>query len=192
MVWIAGDRFVVLSRDGTIRECSLAGGAGQTFQLVDPETRGWPFSKRHVPSPSLAELELIHLQDRAFAVDLYEFRLELDMPSTDVSAGGDPWASVPVTYRIVRDAEGWDREVKQVIRLAGKIRRGYVAIWSKEPTRIIAGLRELAREVRNHLDEIVVDDRWLPSLYHRGRAVAEPELCDILIADGSDEAARAR
>ncbi|MCW2285055.1 hypothetical protein M2323_003025 [Rhodoblastus acidophilus] len=191
MAWIARDRFAVLSRDGTVRECSLEGGVGQTFQLVDPETRVWPFSKRYVPSPGLAELELIHLQDRAFAVDLYEFRLEFELPSTDVSAGGDPCAPVPVAYRIVRDAEGWDREVKQVNRLAEKIRRGYVTIGSKEPARIIAGLRELAREVRDHFDEIVVDDRWLPSLHHRGSAITEPEFCDILIADGSDEAVRA-
>jgi len=52
-------------------------------------------------------------------------------------------------------------------------------------------LHELANEVRDHLEEIVVDHRWLPSLHYRGKPVTEAELCEILIADGSDEAVRA-
>ncbi|WP_143279097.1 hypothetical protein [Bradyrhizobium sp. C9] len=186
IAWIAHDRFVVLSGDGTVRELSIAGAVGQTYQLVDPKTGRWTFTE-----PSLFPHELIHLRNRAFEITAFNHRLEFDLPSMAPSSAGALGAPIPLAYRVVADVAARNAEVKKVDSLAEAIRRGYVKIGAKEPARMIAGLRELAREAREHLDEIVVDDRWLPTLHCRGKAVGETEFCDILAADGSDAAARA-
>jgi hypothetical protein len=183
VAWSSHDRLVVLSRDGTVRELSLSAGVGPAYRLVDPAGGAWPFSTRDIFPP-----ELIHLHGNAFAVDLYNFRLEFDLPSADKLGAGNLAVSTTLAYRVVRDGEAHQAEVKQIDRLTEEIRRGYVKIGSKEPARIIAGLHELAAEVRNHLDEIVVDHRWLPSLQYRGKAITETEFCDILVTDGSDAA----
>ncbi|GKQ51500.1 hypothetical protein [Bradyrhizobium sp. Ce-3] len=186
IAWIARDRFVVLSRDGTVRELSIAGDVGQTYQLVDPKTGTWSFTE-----PSLFPHELIHIRSSAFAITAFNHRLEFDLPSMAASSVGALGAPIPLAYRAVADVAARNAEVKRVDSLAEAIRRGYVKIGSKEPARLIAGLRELAREAREHFDEIVVDERWLPTLHYRGKAVGETEFCDILAADGSDAATRA-
>jgi hypothetical protein len=183
MAWNSSDRVVVLSRDGTVREISLSAGIGPAHRLVSPADGAWPFSDRDTFPP-----ELIHLQGNAFAVDLFDFRLEFELPSGGSFGPGNLEGSTPLAYRVVKDRDAHQAEVKEVDRLAEAIRRGFVKIGSKEPVRIIAGLQELAREVRDHLDEIVVDHRWLPSLQYRGKAITESEFCDILVADGSDAA----
>lgn len=183
--WIDNDHVVVLSLDGTVREVSLSGGTGRAYRLVDPLTGTWPYVH---PTPVLPSL--IHLQARSFAVDVLSSRLEFDLPSLRPGKLDDLLSSTPLPYRLVRDVAGYQAEVSHVDRLAEAIRRGYVKIASKEPATIIAGLGKLAREVSLHLDEIVVDDRWLPSLFIRGKPIGEEELCNILVADGSAGAAR--
>jgi hypothetical protein len=186
MAWRSADRLVVLSRDGSVRELSLSAGIGPAYRLASPGDGAWPFSDRDTFPP-----ELIHLRGTTFAVDLYDFRLEFDLPSDGKLGAANIAVSTPLVYRVVKDRERHNVEVQEVDRLAEAIRRGFVKIGSKDPARIIAGLRELAGEVREHIDEIVVDHRWLPSLQYRGKAVTEAELCEILVADGSDEAVRA-
>ena len=186
MAWSSRDRLIVLSRDGTVREISLSAGIGPAWRLVDPASGAWPFSARDIFPP-----ELIHLQRNVFAVDLYNFRLEFELPSSENFGPANLGVSTTLTYRVVRDGKAHEAEVKEVDRLTEEIRRGYVKISSKDPARIIKGLHELAAEVRDHLDEIVVDHRWLPSLQYRGKAIPESEFCDILVADGSDAAVAA-
>jgi hypothetical protein len=180
MAWSARDRLVVLSRDGSVREISLTAGIGPAYRLVDQAGSAWPFSTRDVFPP-----ELIHLHGNTFAVDLYNFRLEFDLPAGEKFGPANLSASTPLAYRVVRDGEAHQAEIKKVDRLTEEIRRGYVKVSSKDPARIIVGLHELAAEVRGHLAEIVVDHRWLPSLQYRGKAITESEFCDILVADGS-------
>lgn len=183
MAWKSRDSLVALSRDGTVREVSLSAGIGPAYHLVSPKDGAWPFSERDTFPP-----ELIHLRGDVFAVDLYNFRLEFELPPGAGFGPGNLTGSTPLAYRIVKDGEAHQAEVQQVDRLAEAIRRGYVRISTREPARIIAGLRELAEEVRDHLGEIVVDHRWIPTLHCRGKAIPEAEFCGILVADGSAEA----
>jgi hypothetical protein len=186
IAWTGPRTFVCLSRDGMVREMSLDGDLYPAFQLVHPETRAWPYSDRDIFQP-----QLHWIAGRIFAVDLFNERLEFELPAAGPGADQEPTARIPLPYRIIKDRDGHALEVKEVDRLTERIRRGYVKIGSKEPVHIIAGLHELAQEVRNHLDEIVVDHRWLPSLFLRGKPIGENEFCDILIADGSEAAVNA-
>ena len=184
MVWLDSDRFVTFSRDGKVLEVSASGGIGHIYQLVDPEKKLWPF----IHDPLFRPLQ--HQKDRTWVLDFYNFRLEFELPPFAKAASGTLQRATPLDYRMTMD-RGHDAEVKQVDRLADKIRHGYVKIGGKDADHIMTGLHELTRQVRHHLSEIVVDDRWIPTLYHRGKPVTETELCDILIADGSKQAVSA-
>lgn len=70
-------------------------------------------------------------------------------------------------------------------RLTRAIRPGYITIDGREPAQIIAGVEKLAPELRARFDEIVIDNRWAPALFHRGKPIEEMEFCDILVRDGS-------
>ena len=186
IAWISSDRMVILSRDGKVREVSTSGDIGHAYQLTDPTTKTWPFAERNV-SPA----ELHYVEDRTLAVDLFNVRLEFDLPPFADPNSGDLDRTTPLSYRVTLDGDGHTAEVKHVDRLAEKIRRGYIKVGSKDARSIIACLHELANEVRDHWEEIVVDHRWLPSVHYRGKPVVEAEFAEILIADGSDEAVRA-
>ena len=186
IVWVGTDRFVVLSRDGTVREVSIIDGLGETYQLADPEKQAWPFSDRTVAPPQLQ-----HVSDRAFAVDLFNFWLEFELPPFAKARSLASQTAKPLYYRTVIDQARHDGEVKQVDRLTEKIRRGYVKVGAKDAKAIIDGLHQMTREVRDYLNEIVVDHRWVPTLYHRGKPITEVEFCHILSGDGSEEAIRA-
>lgn len=182
MVWVGSDRFVTFSCDGKVLEVSASGGIGHIYQLVDPEKHVWPFPHDPLFRP------LQHEKDRTFALEFYNFRLEFELPPFAKAGTGTRQRATPLSYRMTIDRGRYDAEVKQVDRLTDKIRHGYVKIGGKDPDHIIKGLHDLAQEVRHHLSEIVVDARWIPTLYHRGKPVTETELCDILIAEGSKQA----
>jgi hypothetical protein len=182
MVWVGSDRFVTFSRDGKVLEVSISDGIGHMYQLVDPEKHVWTFPHDPLLRP------LLHEKDRTYALEFYVFRLEFELPPFAKAGSSTLQRAIPLYYRTTIDRERHAAEVKQVDRLTDKIRHGYVKIGGKDADHIITGLHELAKEVRHHLSEIVVDDRWIPTLYHRGKPVTETELCDILIADGSKPA----
>lgn len=186
IVWMGTDRFATFSLDGKVREVSIFDGVGQAYQLTDPEKQAWPFSDRDMFPPTLQ-----HVKDRTYAIDLFNIRLEFELPPFAKAGSRDFLHATPLYYRTTLDAARHNAEVKQVDRLTEKIRRGYVKIGGTDATNIIAGLHQLMAEVRDHLDEIIVDDRWIPSLYHRGKPITETEFSAILSADGSKQAIQA-
>jgi hypothetical protein len=176
------DRIVVLGRNATIREISLTEGPGPAYRLVDPPKSSYGFDWIS------RDADLVPIRGRTFAVAYYPARFEFDLPpSPDFGAHHlDRVTLLP--FRIIMDRDRHDKELAEADRLTRAIRPGYVTIKSREAKDIIAGLAKLADEIRTRLGEIVVDNRWAPALFHRGKAIEEQEFCDVLVKDRSGAA----
>jgi hypothetical protein len=178
------DRIMALGRNGIVREVSLTEGPGPAYQLIDPPKSSYGFEWTRM------DAALIPIRDRTFAVDYFAARFEFDLPATPDFGAHHLDGTTQLPLRLIKDSDQHRRETKEADRLTRAIRPGYVKVASPDPSEIIAGLAKLSTEIRARLDEIVVDNRWMPALFHRGKAIEENEFSDILVNDGS-EAARA-
>jgi hypothetical protein len=183
MAWTSEpDRIAALGRNGIVREISFAEGPGPAWQLVDPpqSTYGFDWISH--------DAQLIRIRDRTFAVDYHAARFEFDLPASPDFGAHHLDGATPLPFRIIKDRDRHQKEVAEADRLTRAIRPGYVTIKSSDAKEIIAGLGKLATEVRTRFDEIVVDYRWTPALFVRGKAIEEQEFSEILVEDGSDAA----
>jgi hypothetical protein len=186
LAWSGPDLVVAFGKGGMVREISLTQGAGPAWQLVDPAQDAFPFAYRDMFRPTLA-----HLGGRTFAADYYNVRFEFELPPSAGFGVENLADATPLAYRIVIDEAQHIAEGKDVDRLTQAIRPGYIKIKSKSAADIIDGLKALAPEVGRNFDQIVVDKRWVPSLFYRGSPVPEQVFCAILVESRSDEARNA-
>ncbi len=189
ILWMKEDRFIVLGHNGIVREISLQEGPGEAYQLVHPATKLYPFVDRR---SNEAKLSALNLLERKFAVDTYLFysfhRFEFILPKFTPAKFAEREKIELLEYRLVVDNEVGAADVIQVDRLAAAIRPGYIKIKTTSPSDIIDGLQKLAPELQKKFNEIVVDDRWVPTLYHRGKQLDEKQFCSILIDQRSQSA----
>lgn len=159
------DRIVVLGRNGVIREVSFTRGPGVAFEVSDPPEPSYGFDWRS------QDAQLIPLGNRSFAVDYNSARFEFDLPESPGFGPHNLEGVQPLSIRVITDKALHARESTAADRLTRAIRPGYITIDGLEPSHIIAGLEKLAAELRANFDDIVVDDRWAPALFHRGKPI---------------------
>jgi hypothetical protein len=176
------DRVVVLGRNGIVREISFAQGPGVAFEVRDPPhpSHGFDWSKQ--------DAQLIPLGNRSFAVDYFSARFEFDLPQSTDFGFHNLEGTRQLPIRVITDHQQHVKESAYADSLTRAIRPGYITIDGRAPAQIVAGLEKLAPELRANFDEIVVDNRWAPALFHRGKPIEEMEFCDILVRDGSQAA----
>lgn len=85
------------------------------------------------------------------------------------------------TANLIYDRESFVAEDKVAIKLARKIRYGYVPIRSKSVDNFVTGLEKLTVEFIKHHDEIIIGNRWDPGLIYKNNLVDEYEIADLLI-----------
>lgn len=190
IIWSSNERFVALSRGGTLREISTKGTVGPVCQLVPPDGGEWAYWRGYMLSLALEQYSQSSFEVQIFAMapagDCLRVEL-LDAPLSNMRAG-EP--VMPLRYSFLReyDLDDKKRVLSKVDRLTDKIRRGHIKIKDRNAASIIAGLAELSDEVTAYFDEIVVGNRWVPALQYRGKPVIEDEFCKILLVDGSVDA----
>jgi len=188
LLWLTNEHFLTLSRGGRGRIISTGGDLGSVYQLSHPDGSEWKYWSGYDMTVDLqpglnADLEL----------RVHGDHWEIDWPTSNLSPMEPAESVQPVKALRVhkKDLKENERLRKKVDRMTAKIRRGYVKVSGRDTNDIVSGLEELSREVRAHLPEIVVDHRWAPALYYRGKPIIEDEFCDILVADPSEAGIRA-
>lgn len=179
------DRFVVIGRNGIVREISLAGGPGRAFEVENrPET--------------LASLDwqnkdarLSHVGDRRFAVDYYATRFEFDLPPSADFGLHNLDGITPLPIRIITEQEAYRKETARAARLVRSIRPGLVTVSGLEPAQIIIGVKQLETAIATQFDAMVIGERWEPALFLKDKAIGEAAFCDILLRDTSPAAVKA-
>lgn len=186
LTWIDNlDGFLVLGRNGALREISISQGPGPAYRIENrPKTLDsldWQNK----------DAKLNHLGNRRFEVSYYATNFQFELPESS-DFGPDQIGIVkPIAIQIITDREQHQKEVKAMDRLVNAIRPGYIKIGSLAAKDIISGINQLAEDLRNNYSQIVVDGRWTPSLWVKGKPVEEQDICNILYEDASKEAAEA-
>ena len=82
---------------------------------------------------------------------------------------------------LIYDRDQFVAEEKIAIKLARKIRFGYVPIRSKSVENLIKGLEKLTAEFEANHNDIIIGDRWDAGLIYKNTLVDEYEIIDMLI-----------
>ncbi|WP_152553482.1 hypothetical protein [Erythrobacter longus] len=188
LLWLTNDKFLTLSRGGRGRIISTGGDLGSVYQLSHPDGSEWKYWSGYDTT-----VDIQRGASADFELRVHGDHWEIDWPTSNLS----PMESAESVQQVKalrvnkKDLKENERLRKKVDRMTAKIRRGYVKVSGRDTNDIVSGLEELSREVRAHLPEIVVDHRWAPALYYRGKPIIEDEFCDILVADPSEAGIRA-
>ncbi len=183
------DTFVILTRQGTVREVHVEKGVGPEYVLTPLTKPDRNFSWDDiVANEETVRAELSRLHGRTFALEYHGNRLEFDLPETGDFSMMPPKEMKNLATRIVMDKKQFYDELKLSDSLTSKLRPDFIKIKSLSADNVIAGVHKLADVVRRRFDEIVVHGRWEPTLVCQERAVREENICKILLELASAEA----
>jgi len=186
LTWIDDlDRLLILGRDGTLREISINEGSGPACLIENRPTTLNSLDWQN------KDADLIYLGSRKFAVSYYATNFQFELPDNSSFGANQISITKTLSVRIITDRELHQKEVKAMDRLVNAIRPGHIKIRSLAAKDVVSGINQLAEDLRNNYSQIIVDNRWVPTLWVKGKPIEEQGICNILCDDASKESAAA-